>query len=225
MSRRFIVVLAALVWLGVAPAANAGPLLFEWAVNQDGVVSDSLAGDPLPGNWNGAAFDFVTGLGTLTATITGVGPHSVRLFLDIEIDETLNTFFNEYGEVSGVPGAGQSWEIDEPGYVFGDIFTNFTTGTLDNSNGVPAATPDDVSVALGWDFVLAADERAILTFTSSPTAPPGGFYLRHVDTDSPDSIYFASRATILPIGVPEPATLLLLGTGLLMLGARVRPRR
>lgn len=46
MSRRFIVVLAALVWLGAATTAKAGPILFEWAVNQDGVVSSS----PLPAN-------------------------------------------------------------------------------------------------------------------------------------------------------------------------------
>ncbi len=80
MSRRFIVVLAALVWLGAATTAKAGPILFEWAVNQDGAVSQVS----LPVNWNGAGFDFMTGLGALTATITGTGSHSVLLFLDIE---------------------------------------------------------------------------------------------------------------------------------------------
>ncbi len=221
MSRRFIVVLAALVWLGAATTAKAGPILFEWAVNQDGAVSQVS----LPVNWNGAGFDFMTGLGALTATITGTGSHSVLLFLDIEIDEETNTFFNEVGTISGTPAADQSWEIDEPGFVFGDIFTNFTTGTLDNSNGVPATGPDDVSVALGWNFVLGAGQSALVTFHVTDVMPQGGFYLVQTDPDSPASIYFASNLTVRDETIPEPATLLLLGTGLLMLGARVKPRR
>ena len=37
----------------------------------------------------------------------------------------------------------------EPGFLFGDIYTNVINGTLDNTNGVPSALPDDVSFALG----------------------------------------------------------------------------
>ena len=219
MSRRFIVVLAALVWLGAATTAKAGPILFEWAVNQDGVVSSS----PLPANWNDAAFDFASGLGTLAVTITGPGTHGVFLFLDIEIDEETNTFFNEVGTISGTPAADQSWEIDEPGFVSGDIYENFLNGALDNSVGT--TNPDDVSVALGWNFVLAAGQSALVTFHVTDVMPQGGFYLGQPDPDSPAGIYFPPNLIVGDETIPEPATLLLLGTGLLMLGARVKPRR
>jgi hypothetical protein len=224
MKRLFIVAVA--VWaIGVgAPSASGGPILFEWAVNQDGTVSDSLAGGSLPGNWNDAGFDVTTGLGTLSATISGAGLHSVRLFLDIEIDEVDNGFSNEFGDAMGVLATGQSWEIDEPGYDFGNIFNNFTAGTLDNTNAVPASAPDDVSFALGWALTLDAGTIGIVTFTVSATAPTSGFYLVHTDPDSDTSIYFASNLAIRDEQIPEPATLLLLGTGLLMLGARARRR-
>ena len=57
-------------------------------------------------------------------------------FVDIEIQQTRNTFFNEYAEYSGTIGQGysdpdpDSWEIDEPGFVFGDIYDHLLTGQL-----------------------------------------------------------------------------------------------
>jgi hypothetical protein len=70
-------------------------------------------------------------------------------------------------------------------------------------------------MAMGWNFNLAADDYyAIITFLVSDTAPESGFYLSHTDPDSPDSpqtIYLSSDLTV----VPEPATMLLLGSGLL----------
>src|SRR5690606_5502539 len=52
--------------------------------------------------------------------LTNTGSESITgltfvSFLDVEIDEAINTFFNEYGEVEGVPAPGQGFEIDEPG--------------------------------------------------------------------------------------------------------------
>ncbi len=52
------------------------------------------------------------------------------VFIDAEIDEPSNTYFNESGALESVTGQGSSdnladsWEIDEPGYLFGDIFDN-----------------------------------------------------------------------------------------------------
>ncbi|NNJ94666.1 MAG: PEP-CTERM sorting domain-containing protein [Halobacteria archaeon] len=199
--------------------------LAEWAVNIDGVVSDPTLGDPIPAEVDVSLFDDITGLGSISITITGAGAHSFDAFFDHEFDEATNTFFNESGAVNGTLAAGQSWEIDEPGFVFGDIFTNFENSTLDNSNAVPAGLEDDVSMALGWDFVLGVGETATIDLLLSDTLTGGGFFLSQTDADSQASIFFSGSLSIAggPVGVPEPSILLLMGIGLA--GILVRRRR
>lgn len=92
------------------------------AFHIDGVVT--LASDPLPGAINTGGFDVGTGLGMVTITLGGVGNHFAGMFVDHEIDALVNTFTNGFGAVQGSPISGQSWEIDEPGFAFGDIFAS-----------------------------------------------------------------------------------------------------
>lgn len=200
-------------------AADIG--LFEWGLNIDGTTYCAIGPcdfdgldltTDLPAFVDVSGFDAVTGLGTISLEIASLGGHNVDLFLDHEIDEAVNTFFNEFGDVVDVPGAVQSWEIDEPGFVFGDIFDNFLASALDGTNGVPAGSEDDVAMALGWDFSGAA----IIDFTVSEVAPLG-FHLVHTDPDSGASIYFSS--TIETTEAPVPATLALLTLGLFGLRA------
>ncbi len=220
-----ILALAAL-GLGSTGASATTIDLFEYAFNVDGLVTTGSA----PSGVNVGGFDTGTGLGTISFSTSVDGAHSFLAFFDHEIDEATNTYFNEYGATSSSPVAGQSWEIDEPGYVYGDIHANFTTyGILDNSNGVPQDTPDDVSMAMGWNFTLAANETAWVTLYLSETAPTSGFYLAQFDNDTTGAgLYFSGNLNITGGGsnpVPEPATMLLMATGLTgLLGARARKK-
>lgn len=231
--------------------------LFDWGFNLDGTTycaSEVDAGDPalcdnegvspgaLPGSIDVSLFDFVTGLGEIAIEITGAGVHNVIAFFDHEIDELINTFFNETGSSSGALATGQTWEVDEPGFgtggtgYFGDIFFNFLDSTLDNDaffdaiDGQSLLTPDDVSMAIGWDFLLAAGETATVSFFLNEQNGSGGvFALNHFDPDSDLGFFFWSTLEISggevpgPVAVPEPGTLALFGLGLLaMVGLRRR---
>lgn len=230
------------ICLGMAAVSTSGVAaraalieLVDFGVNVDGVTfcvvglcdNDGLSDfSSVPGA-DQSGFDLATGLGTLGFTITGAGDHNLDLFLDLDIDEPTNTFFNEFGAAIGTPSAGQSWEIDEPGFVFGDIFANFLASALDNTNGVPDTAPDDVSMALGWDFTLAADEIASITFLVSETEPVSGFYLAQTDPGSSATVFFSSRLQITQtsVTIPEPSTAPLFGIGLLALGFLVSRRQ
>jgi len=206
----------------IAPSAGvASTGLFDYAFNINGSLT--AASDPVPAIVNDAAFDYGTGLGTVSLSLNASGSHYVGFFVDHEIDEASNTFFNEFGQIFGTPAAGQTWEIDEPGFVFGDIYNHITAGTLENSLGVPESKPDDVSMALAWGINLNPGDLALVTFRVDDSAPASGFYLSHVDPDSDQAIYFSSTLTVRTSGVPEGgSTLSLMAAGLVALGYAAR---
>jgi hypothetical protein len=83
---------------------------------------------------------------------------NVRFFvmLDAEIDQTINTFFNEYGTVKGSPGGADGtpdqWQIDEPGFATGTLYRNLFLGSLNNSNSIPPGISNDVAMAVGFSL-------------------------------------------------------------------------
>lgn len=204
--------------LGGSFLAVATPVLQEIAINIDGAVDDNLNPSGglsvLPGvTYN--TFDPNTGLGSLTISVAGLGSHDLRVFFDHDLGALLD---DETGSSNGSVGAGQSWEIDEPGYgaysYFGNIYSNFSASTLDNlvfsgGSGTPNSV-DDVALAMGWSFSGAAN----LVISLSQTAPGSGFYLRQ--NDGEESLYLSGVLTLLEPGteVPEataPLTAMVVG--------------
>lgn len=144
-------------------------------------------------------------------------------FLDAEIVETDNTFFDEFAAVSGAPAPGQSFEVDEPGFVSGDLFDHLLLAMLDDTNARTAASPDDVAMALGFSLgVLQPGAAAVIDIVISEAGDSlGGVRIDHFDPDDATVITYSGEAA----RVPEPATSALLGLGLAVALAARRPTR
>lgn len=146
------------------------------------------------------------------STIAPIDNAWFAVFVDPQIDEPVNGYANEAGLAFGAIGAGagdsdpDAWEIDEPGYVFGDIFSNLLSRSLDSSNATPEAQPDDVSLGLAFNLgslpPLATAVIDVLLSDSGATL--SGFSLQHLDTSptSPDRLTISGQSHV----VPEPAT-------------------
>jgi hypothetical protein len=215
MKKLLILIGCILTFFGGRFQAEALPELFDWAYLIDGTTYEQVLGDSMPveGTLNAA------GLGTLSWETNMAGTHTFIAFFDHQFDPATNTYYNEFGSAMGTPATGQSWEIDEPGWVFGDIYGNTLAGSLDTTNAVPWDSPDDVSWALGWDFALSDGDTVVISLLLSDITPNSGFYLSHTDPESSETIYFSSSLSVSTpaVPIPEPATFLLMTAGLVAL--------
>lgn len=238
--------------LNVNSIAHAEIELYDWGINIDGTSYclqgtcdyDFFSGEgiqltsltELPPSIDHSNFNlsddvdpYRDGLGTLTITVTGDGAHSVSVYLDYDLDYSINGSLNETGETSGTPETGLSWEIDETGWgetatlgtegypYIGDIFGNFVdSGTspsfvsqldkkifYDAFDGqyLDLSLPiEDTALAQSWDFNLVDGETAVITFIAGSTNP-AGFYLVQRDPDSNTDVYLSSSISgvIIPI--------------------------
>ena len=204
-----------------AQAVPSGPpvSLFEYDINVDGVPYYITWGDPVPANVDVSLFDDITGLGTITASFSGAGSHSFDAYFDHDIGAMYND--NELGSVTGAAAPGQSFEIDDPA---ADIFTNFEASTLDNLNNALLET--DVAMAMGWDFVLAANEIADIIVEITEVMPTTGLVLGQHNGSTVKDIWLSGELIVTCTAncgqgpgddtgkVPEPSMLLLMSLGL-----------
>lgn len=222
--QKFILAITILFLVVAAPMATADTALLQWGFNFNGDVQTdyvpTMPGVP-PAGWGAdySGFDFLgAGLGSINFQFMGApGAYSFVVFFDHDLGPF--PLDSNNGAAFGTPGAGQSWQVGPPGYPGdgGDTYFMFVANTLKNLNEIEPGEYGDVSAALGWNFVLAADETAIFHVIVSTTAPSSGFYLQEFDASGGDIIYFSNNLEIESINpaIPEPGTMTLLGTGMI----------
>ncbi len=149
---------------------------------------------------------------------TGATLANVRIvaFADLDIDRPINGFANEYGtriSLDPPPGApvgviaANAYEIDEPGFLFGDIRAHAAAGALDNFNAIPDSAPDEVSFAFQFPIGEMTDGQLASVQLQLASTNIGG--LSQTDPASNSTVFFngfAVRAALGSSGTPPPTT-------------------
>ncbi len=196
----------------------------------DAGVAASLSAATLP---TGLDFAFSSSLTTDATDLTlsyqftnntgsALGGITFLSYMDAEIDERVNSFFNEFATVLGTPAVGQGYEIDEPGFLFGDITDNLALGVLDNTNAVPSSAPEDVSMALSFSIseLGAGETLDVAILISEDGSSIGPLALQQADASSTGTeITYSGTATVsggpTPV-IPEPGAAAVFGLGALL---------
>ena len=174
-------------------------------------ISAQLSRDALPA---GLSYAFTSTLGSspsdllLTYTFSNTTSTVVYsniaffVFLDAEIDETVNTFYNEFGTTSGSAGFDvadpSQWQIDEPGFQNGLLLRNLLAGALSNSNSVPQTALNDVAMSLGFtrNLLWPGDTMRVRVMVSETNHALGSFaLLQHDQLDTAAVVALSGQAS------------------------------
>ncbi|MBT4021646.1 hypothetical protein HOF17_04715 [Candidatus Peribacteria bacterium] len=138
-----------------------------------------------------------------------IDPETV--FGDIEETKNSNNRTDEYGEMLGELGNGfvdsdpDYWEIDEPGYVFGNIIDNAKLGMLDNQNNVSEELHDDPSYAIGFDIkpFSSGQKIEVEILLSTKNDVVGSLQLVHKDKRLSDVLSISGQVELLEASIEE----------------------
>lgn len=235
MRTLFLIVSIGTLFVGLG---HAGPIQFETLtayVHGSGTLVAQL-GPASTGYFSTLDSNNLGSFGWSYTNTTGSSLSNVRLlgFVDADLDRDTNTFFNEYGvfhSLSLPPAApagaiaASSWQIDEPGFLFGTIVTDLQTGILRNTNSVPSGAPDDASLALGFDVGTLENGQTVMLNFRTATSNIGG--LQQLDTESGSNFYLNGYASVFDLdgpisGVPEPTSSALIASGLIAVVLRYK---
>jgi len=204
----------------------------------------------VPGGVNGALFDFTLDsqtegspatpfagypttvndantLGSLSITLAPGANQFVLAYMDYDLNYNAQGggSFSDFGSVHGAQPGNVSFSMN--GFEtcnscgFSDIYDEFASNTLDNTNHVGTYVSDgvccDVAWALGMNLNVAANTTATVTFRVGTIAPETGFYLQQSNgLDQSQNIYLTASVLVTETGpqTPEPSTWALIGGGL-----------
>jgi hypothetical protein len=128
-------------------------------------------------------------------------------------------FTDEWATVAGSPGFGlTSYQVGDP--TFSSLVTNLENGTLSNTNEQPDTNPGDVATALGFklDTLSIGGGATFQVLMSDDLSSLGSFVVTQHDPSYTDNTLTLSGQLV----APEPSSLALFGTGLLVLALGVR---
>lgn len=225
---KFRVVLCTLLMFGLTGTnAFADIQLADWCLNINGTATCNNSS--LPSQVDGSGFDFAAWpntLGSLTVTLGNhVGPQFVMLYVDYDVSFSGFGSFDDSGTVVGLLPPGVTYEIGDLllGSAIRDDVALSTTGVLPNTGlGNSQSFPQDVALALA---VAVPDTGGVVTFTAN-TGDAQGFHLLQQNLDTQEALsLFLGPGNPQPQVVPEPASLMLLASGVAVLLAARRLRR
>ena len=107
----------------ISPAL-ATPLLYEMTFNINGNILKAGTNPILPDLIDDSLFNWDTGLGLISIIFSAETTQHLCIisFFDHDLNQATNIYFREHGTANNIPSQGETWEIDEPGYVYGDIY-------------------------------------------------------------------------------------------------------